>query len=148
MDACLAEKEGDVADKTYKRFSEGLDHFKRYAGVDIPVREASVTTVVIGFRASRRRDGAAKATVNDDLGGVSVLSTYCIVQGWIDQRPKIKRYKIPVRIRYLGSNQIVVYMANVRQAFRLLFQLLIGTGLRYGEAAGLSLCLRSQVWRQ
>ncbi|UCF18825.1 MAG: site-specific integrase [Gemmatimonadota bacterium] len=103
-------------------------------------RRWQLCPVSSGFRPFRRKEKAAKETCNNDLIAVSVLATYCMDQGWIKQRPKIKKFKTRVRIRYLEPDQVTVYMASLRGAFRLLFQVLIGTGLRFGEAAGLRVC--------
>ena len=138
--ACEAEREGDIAPGTLERYREGWAHFRRYSGDDTSVREALATKSVNGFRPSRRNDGVAKATANNDLAAVSVLATFCVDQGWIAERPRIKKFKATVRTRYLEPKEIIVYMANTRRAFRLLFQVLIGTGLRFGEAAGLRVC--------
>lgn len=59
-------------------------------------------------------------------------------------RPQIKQYRSRVRIRYLEADQLRLYMAALRRPFRPLFQLLVGTGLRLGEAEALRVCnLRS-----
>ncbi|MHC4710448.1 MAG: tyrosine-type recombinase/integrase [Planctomycetota bacterium] len=86
------------------------------------------------------KDGAARETVNNDLGAVSVLATFCLDSGLIPSRPKIKRFKTKVRIRYLEPDQVRLYMAALRQPFRPLFQLLIGSGMRLGEAESLRAC--------
>ena len=119
--ACINDREGDVAEKTLRRYKEGLAHFERYAGADTPLHEALAAKTVKPFRPFRRKEKAAKETVNNDLGAVSVLATYCLDQGWISERPRIKKFKSKVRIRDLEPDQPILYMANVRRSFRLLW---------------------------
>ena len=46
---------------------------------------------VQSFKAARLKK-VSKNTVNNDLGAVSVLASYAEMKGWINERPKIKRY--------------------------------------------------------
>ncbi|NNK47932.1 MAG: site-specific integrase [Gemmatimonadetes bacterium] len=78
--------------------------------------------------------------MNNDLGAVSILTTYCLDKGLIKKRPEVKRFDRVDRIRYLEAEQIRVYMASVRGGHRTLFELLIGTGIRLGEAEALRVC--------
>ena len=114
-----------------------LAHFERLLGGETPVDAALRQTEIDSFRATRRREKAAKETVNNDVIAVSVLATYCVGKGWIEERPKFKKYRWGARINYLEPDQLRLYMAAVRRPFRTLFQLLVGTGMRYGEAAAL-----------
>ncbi|MFC1530973.1 tyrosine-type recombinase/integrase [Gemmatimonadota bacterium] len=140
MDRALKAKKPDVKLSTYQRYKQGLEHFKAFAGSDASVREALTTDVVQEFKAHRLDNGAARETVNNDIGAVSILATYCLRKDLIPERPDVKRFKSVDRIRYLESEQIRLYMASVRGKHRTLFELLIGTGLRLGEAEALRAC--------
>lgn len=145
VDVCLAEavrsalkaKHADVASSTLTRYGEGLDHFSAHVGASTLIGEALTTQNVREFKAQRLSAGVAKETINNDLGSVSILCTHAIEQGWIARRPDIKRYKGIVRIRYLEPDQMRLYMAHLRGPFRVLMQLLVGTGMRLGEAESL-----------
>jgi integrase len=137
-EAALRDKGPDVADSTLERYTTGLDHFRAFCGDDASVRESLTTDVIQAFKAHRLdEDDVAKETVNNDLGAVSILCTYAKRKGWIDTRPEIKKFSSKVRITYLESDQIAAYMAALRRPFRPLFQLLVGTGMRLGEAESL-----------
>jgi len=140
ISAAVRWKDPDVASSTLQRYETGLDYFREFCGPGATVRESLTTDHVQAFKKHRLAAGVKHETVNNDLGAVSILSTYCLEQGWIETRPKVKRFKSKVRIRYLEGDQIRVYMATVRQPFRPLFQLLVGTGMRLGEAEGLRVC--------
>lgn len=137
-DAALSDKSPDVADSTLERYTTGLKHFRAFAGEDTPLREALTTEQVQAFKKDRiDEDEVVQETVNNDLTAVEVLCTYAERQGWIDERPEIKKYSTKVRISYLESDEIISYFASVRPAFRPLLQTLLGTGIRLGEAEGL-----------
>ncbi len=138
--AALRAKAPDVKPSTLGRYGDGLTHFGRFAGEDATVRAALTTDGVQEFKAARLADGAARETVNNDLQAVSVLASYALRKGWIDERPQIKRFKARVRIRYLTAAEIRPYFAAVRKPFRPIFELLLGTGMRLGEAEGLRVC--------
>jgi integrase len=130
----------DVKKATQTRYKQGLDHFIAFAGPDEPVRELLTSEKVQEFKAKRIEGRAARETVNNDLGAVSVLASFCLDRGWIAARPKIKRFKTKVRIRYLEPDQVRLYMAALRPPFRPIHQLLIGSGMRLGEAESLRVC--------
>lgn len=137
-DAALDDKSPDVKDSTLERYTTGLDHFRDFCGDDESVREVLTTDVIQAFKSHRlEEDGVAKETVNNDLGAISILATYAERKGWIDGRPAIRKYDSSVRISYLESGEITAYMAELRPAFRPLQQLLLGTGMRLGEAEDL-----------
>jgi integrase len=71
---------------------------------------------------------------------VSVLASYALRKGWIDERPQVKRFKARVRIQYLSAAEIRPYFAAVRKPFRPILELLLGTGMRLGEAEALRVC--------
>lgn len=136
-EAALKDKKPDVKQTTLDRYETGLDHFQRILGPDTKVRAALTTDRIQEFKAARLEEGAAKETVNNGLIAVSILATYALRQGWIEQRPEIKKFPSTVRINYLTADEIRTYMAALRPAFRPLFELLVGTGLRLGEAENL-----------
>jgi integrase len=140
ISAALRWKEPDVAPTTLQRYETALSHFQSFCGPNATVRLSLTTENVQAFKKHRLDGGAKRETVNNDLGGVSVLSTYCLDQGLVDSRPKVKRFKSVVRIRYLEPDQINLYMAAVRRPFRTLFGLLIGSAARLGEAEALRIC--------
>ena len=131
----LQAKRAHVKPTTLERYGEGLAHFYLFAlenGVR-SVREALTTKQLERFKLGRSRH-AAQQTVNKDLAAVSVLATYALREGWIDERPKIVKFPYKRRIRYLDSAQVTLYMAHLRPQFRPLMGLLIATGCRLGEA--------------
>jgi integrase len=140
VDLALKAKKPDVKESTYERYKQGLEHFKEFVGATTTVRDVVTTDVVQEFKAHRLDNGAARETVNNDLGAVSILATYCVRKDLIPERPAIKRFKTVNRIMYLDAEQIRVYMASVRGEHRTLFELLIGTGLRLGEAEAIRVC--------
>jgi integrase len=138
--AALRAKAPDVKPSTLGRYGDGLAHFVRFAGEDATVRAALTTDGVQEFKAARLAEGAARETVNNDLQAVSVLASYALRKGWIDERPQVKRFKARVRIQYLTAAEIRPYFAAVRKPFRPIFELLLGTGMRLGEAEALRVC--------
>lgn len=137
-EAALTDKAPDVADSTLARYRTGLHHLRAFAGDDLPVRDTLTTDHVQSFKAHRLdEDKVARETVNNDLIAVSILVTYALRKGWIEERPEIKKFSSIVRISYIESDEIRAYMAAVRGPFRPLFQLLLGTGMRLGEAEAL-----------
>lgn len=136
VDSVLEAKRADVAESTYNRYRASLDHFQRLTDAD-SVREVLTTENVRTFKAARWEEDAAKETINNDLAAVSVLATHAVEQGWIDDRPEIRKYESSVRISYLDADAIPAYMAELRRPFRPLMQFLIGTGVRLGEAESL-----------
>lgn len=144
VEAVLDAKKADVASSTHQRYTEGLAHLKRFSeerlGSESMVGEVLKTDHVQAFKAWRLKNGAARETVNNDLGAVSILVTYALEKGWIAKRPKVKRFKPITRIRYLEREDVAAYMANLRRPFRPLMQLLIGTGMRLGEAEEVRAC--------
>ena len=139
-EAALRDKSPDVTDSTLARYETGLSHLRRFAGADTIVRDVLTKHHVQAFKGFRLNEGAAHETVNNDLIALSVLASYAQDQGWIEERPKIKRFGSKVRVNYLESAQLATYMAVVRRPFRPLFQLLVGTGMRLGEGEALRVC--------
>lgn len=140
VDAVLRAKEADIRESTRERYRFSLDRLRAFAGDDSPVHEVLTTERVRDFKLHRQEQKAKRATINNDLIAVGVLSTYALERRWIDRRPKITKYPTRVRIRYLEADQLRLYMAALRGSFRPLFQLLIGTGMRIGEAEALRAC--------
>lgn len=137
VNAALRSKAPDVKLSTLERYTTGLEHFVEFAGEETAVRDVLTSETIQDFKAYRLSEGAARETINNDLGAISVLASYCLDQGWLPERPRIKRFRSKVRIRYLESDQLIGYMAALRRPFRPLFQLLVGSGMRLGEAEGL-----------
>lgn len=137
-DAALRDKSPDVADSTLERYTTGLGHFRSFAGEDARLRDALTTDTVQAFKKHRLdEDEVAEETVNNDLTAVEVLCTYAEREGLLEERPEIRKFSTKVRISYLDSGEIASYMAELRPAFRPVMQLLLGTGMRLGEAEGL-----------
>ena len=137
----LAEKEADVRHATYERYRQGLDRLKRFIVNDeAPIAVVLTSKVIRRFKAHRLKEGAAPATVSNDLIAVSVLCTYAVEMGWIDERPKIRKHQQKTRVRWLDSGQLATYMAALRPRFRCQMELLVGTGMRLGESESLRAC--------
>ena len=94
----------------------------------------------VPHQAVRLAEDADKSTINKDVQAISLLATYALEREWITKRPKIKRYKVADRMRYLEADQIPPYMAALRHPFRSQFELLLGTGMRLGETEGTRVC--------
>lgn len=141
-EACLRNRRPDIASSTLERYRDSLAHFRRFCESKriATVRAALTTEAVREFKDARLREGAAPHTLNNDLNAVSTLAGFCMERGWLSAKPEIRRFRSTVRIRYLEPDQLTVYMASVRGAFRPLFQLLVGTGMRIGEAQNLRVC--------
>jgi len=125
---------------TLNRYETGMAHFATFVGGDANIAEALDTKRVQAFKAARVAAGASHETINNDLIAVSILATYSIGQGWVSERPRVKKYKRKDRIRWLEPDELNVYMAGVRGPFRPLFELLVFTGVRLGEAESLRVC--------
>lgn len=143
VDACeaaLVHKAPDVKDSTLERYRYSLGHLRAFHGDGADVAAVLSENAVQRFKSHRLDDGAAKETVNNDIGAVSILVTYAMKQGWIDERPEIKRFDYKARIRYLNGDQLAVYFAALRPAFMVQMMLLVGTGMRLGESEALRAC--------
>lgn len=130
-------KKQEVAESTLNRYEASWKHFTDFVDPETPVEDALTTETVEEFKLTRREAGAAKETVNNDLIAVGVLAAACVDKGWLEERPKLDKYARSERIRYLESEEITAYLREVRSRFRPLFKLLIGTGMRLGEAEAL-----------
>lgn len=130
-------KRQEVVESTLNRYEASWTHFMDFVGGETPVEDALTTETVEEFKLARREAGAAKETVNNDLIAVGVLAAVCIDKGWLEERPKLDKYARSERIRYLEPEEIDAYLRAVRAPFRPLFKLLIGTGMRLGEAEAL-----------
>ena len=130
--AFLDSRDGTVRDSTLGRYRASLEHAQKL--MPETVQEALATPVVDEFRSQRRKTGAAKETVNNDLVALSSLATYCVEMGWLRKRPGFKKFTREARIRYLGAVEIAMYVAALRPAFRVQMKLLLGTGMRLGES--------------
>jgi len=134
---CLEAKAADVDPFTLDGYRGSLTHFVRFVGAGATVRGALTTDQVQAFKGARRRAGAAEATVNNNLIAVSLLVTYCRRKGWLSERPVIERFPTRIRIRYLEPQELALYLAAIRPEPRPLMELLVGSGLRLGEALAL-----------
>ncbi len=132
-------KSPDVKIRTLEVYTTGLAHFRRFSGLR-SVREALTTDQIQEFKAFRKVEGVKSETINNDLIAVSILATHALRRNWIDKRPEISRFTTKIRINYIESDQLAPYMANLRRQFRPLFQLLVGSGMRLGEAEALRVC--------
>ena len=138
--AALRDKAPDVRSSTLERYHTGLGHFQTFVGDVATVRSALLTEIIQEFKSHRFGQGVSKETINNDLGAISILASYSLACGWLSERPAIRRFRSSVRIRYLEPDQITMYMAALRGPFRPLFQLLVGSGMRLGEAEALRAC--------
>ena len=141
IEAALDWKAPDVRNSTLARYREGLDHFLRFIDDD----DASVADVLTEdrlqkFKGFRLHEGAARQTINNDLIAVSILVTHALKNGWISERPKVKKFPHETRIRWLDPGQLASYMAALRPRFRLQMQVLLASGMRLGESEGLRGC--------
>lgn len=132
-------KAPDVTPGTLVGYQTGLAHFRRFAG-GLSVREALTTEKVQEFKAFRLEGNIAHETINNDLIAISILASHALEKGWIDKRPKLERFKGKDRINYIEADQLAPYMAVVRRHFRVVFQVLVGSGMRLGEAEALRVC--------
>jgi integrase len=140
IEAALRSQSADVRKTTLARYTDGLGHLIAFAGPEALVADVLTLDTLKEFKLARREAGAAKETINNDLGALSVLATYAVEKGWITKRPSVKRFKRTQRIRYLEPDLLAPYMAHLRPDYRTMMQLLIGTGMRLGEAEGLRVC--------
>ena len=132
-------KSPDVKPATLGRYETGLEHLRRFAG-PLSVREVLTNDKIQEFKAFRLEERVARETINNDLIAISILATHALEKGWIDKRPKLTRFKGKDRINYIESDQLAPYMAVVRSRFRLIFQILVGSGMRLGEVEELRVC--------
>ena len=129
-------KAPDVTATTLERYTTGLDHFQSFAGA-LTVRKALAQAKIQAFKSFRLGEGVARETINNDLIAISILTTHALDRGWIDKRPKLKRYKPTIRVNYLEPTQLDTYFAALRAPFRPFFDLLVDTGMRLGEVEAL-----------
>lgn len=144
-DACraaLRDKSPDVTDSTLSGYENALGRFRTFCAEEEgagDVREALTTDVIQRFKAWALEEvDVAKETVNNYLTAVSVLVTYAKRKGWIDGRPEIRKFESKVRISYLEADDLALYFAELRPAFRPLMRLLVRTGMRLGEVEALT----------
>jgi len=138
----LASKEPDVRASTFERYRQAAAHVERVAALEgvATVRETCSPAHIQRHKRIRLTEGAHRLTVNKDLQALSMLASYALERGWIEKRPKIKRYAAPDRIRYLEPDELAAYMAAVRRLFRPQMQVLVGSGMRLGETEQLRPC--------
>ncbi len=140
IDETLDAKAADVRPATLEVYRTGLKHFLRIAH-DGRVAEKLTTAIIRDFKKARHQDeGVKPQTANNDLQAVSILASYAQERGWISERPIIKRFKSAPKTIWLEGPDVAAYMANLRPAFRPLMQMLVGTGIRLGEAENLRVC--------
>jgi len=107
-------------------------------------REATLADMTKGFladfRAQRRREGAGGATVNRDLCAVGAFLTWCEQEREIGvYRPALPRERESAgRERWLDAAELSQLEAALPRSWWPLFATLAYTGLRVGEAQGLS----------
>lgn len=137
----LRDKSPDVSATTLSGYRSALARFRTYCTAQGKegTRAALTTGVLQGFKSWCLEEvQVAKQTVNNYLTAVSVLATYAMRQGWIDTRPEFRTYETRVRVTYLEADTLAAYFAELRPRFRPLMRLLIGTGMRLGEAEALT----------
>lgn len=135
--AVLAAKSGDVKAGTLARYKEGLAHFERVVGEDTLVSKALRKKVIQEFKATMLDQGMVRDTVNNYLIAISVLCTYAVDEGWIHERPKIKKLKTSPRRRFLEARDRERYLEALPKDLHTLMKLLMWTGMRLGEAEAL-----------
>ena len=139
-DEALRDKEPDISGSTMERYRQGIAHFLEFADENTLARDALTREIMQKFKGARLGAGAAKQTVNNDISAVSIVATFAVAKGWINERPRIKRFKHAARVRWLEKDQLATYMAALRRRFRTQQMLLVGTGMRLGESERLRVC--------
>ena len=129
----LEYKESEVAPSTWVRYREGLAHFQRILGDDLPISHALDHERIAAFKGKRLGE-VLRSTINKDLIAISCLATYAKSKKWINERPVIKKYPSGPRIRFLSDEQEQAYMDVLPDVYRPLMRLLIASGMRLGEA--------------
>ena len=91
------------------------------------------------YRARRREGGTAPATVNRDLCALAAFFTWCESERGIPiARPAVPKEREPSgRERWLSADEIQALQGTAPAAWWPFYALLLYTGLRWGEAAGL-----------
>jgi integrase len=146
VDLALAHRAGDVKLSTLQRYTESLESFCGFCvcrqGVrnacEVRLLEVLDEDVIQAFKKKRLEEGRARQTVNKDLQGISILITYAVKKGWLEDRIPLKRYPAETRINYLEADEITTYLANLPADYHLLMKVLLGTGVRLGEAERLT----------
>lgn len=109
-----------------------------------PERNAVLADLTKGFladfRARRRHEGASGATINRDLCAVSAFLTWCEQERGVGvNRPAIPRERESAgRERWLDASEVGRLESGLPRQWWALFATLTYTGLRVGEAQGLS----------
>lgn len=124
----------DIASSTRERYETSYAHLEAFHGAEMPVSEALTDDAVKEFKTYRIKAGVAEQTINNDLAVLSLIATRALKKGWIDRRPEIKRYKYRPRLRHLEPAELRRYMEALEPAYRPLMRLLVGSGIRLGEA--------------
>lgn len=95
------------------------------------------------YKAARAAAGIKPVTIRHDLHALSALIRYAQMRGWIDHNPlhgvKIPSDRYAVRIHPLSADEERVYLAAAaaRATLRSIAVLMLGTGIRPGEALAL-----------
>lgn len=137
VEAGLRDKAPDVSPTTLERYRTGTKHFREFVGDDARVRDALTKERIQEFKAWRLEQGRAPQTVNNDVGAVTVVASYALRRGWIDERPRVKRFEHKERIVWLDADQVADYTDALRTRFRTQQRLLVATGMRLGESEAL-----------
>lgn len=132
----LRNRRAEVRPMTLQRYADSLKHLVRLSETDT-TREVLTTDALVEFKARRVGEGVARETINNDLIAASALSTFAVNRGWADRRPHISKFKTERRVRWLTQEQWESYIHAVPERHQPLMRLLVGTGLRLGEALAL-----------
>jgi integrase len=128
------------APRTVERYSQS---WQRFFAVIPKGREGRLRDLTKGFladyRASRKNAGKAPATVNRDLCALAAFWSWCEAEaGYRVERIAVAKEREPSgRERWLSADEIRSLERALAVEWWPFFGLLVYTGLRWGEAAGL-----------
>jgi integrase len=138
--ALSAKTKRPFAPRTIERYGQS---WQRFFALLPQGRQAKLDDLTEGFlssfRVDRKKAGAAPATVNRDLCALSAFWSWCAAkEGLVVKRVEVPKEEEPHgRERWLSADEIAALKNALPAEWWPFFALLIYTGLRYGEAAGL-----------
>ncbi|HEY3268294.1 MAG TPA: tyrosine-type recombinase/integrase [Armatimonadota bacterium] len=141
---------GQLSDNTRRAYQRDILDFCAHAGVEAPDDLRQVTSgQVEAFRNALIKRGAAKATVNRKLSVVRQLFDRAIGEGWADRNPATRVHGLKADQESptsgLTLRQARALLASIDRSNLLgqrdhcLLFLMLRTGIRRGEAAGIRL---------
>ena len=93
------------------------------------------------YRRERKSDGAAEATINNELALLRSFLNKCVEWKFLHERPEVKAYKLDnARNRYLTSDELDRLLVASNDDLKIVILTAVYTGLRYSE-------LKSLTWR-